>query len=118
MNVRWILVISMPTVPIPMEVLCAHVDLDMLEMDLHVMVHYLMLPSQKGLHYYFIPFHLAIPPPIALDGNGMVNVGRVFRLACRSVGDFSGPVVWMKDEETVPNIGVYLYNIITVPTLI
>lgn len=54
-------------------------------------------------------FHLAIPPPIALDGNSMVNVGRGLRLTCRSLGDFSGTVIWMKAEENVPSIGVYSY---------
>ena len=57
--------------------------------------------------HFHCSFLVAIPPPISLDGNRMVNVGRAFRLACRSVGDFSGAVVWMKDKENVPYIGLY-----------
>lgn len=40
----------------------------------------------------------------------MVNVGRAFRLICRSTGDFSGAVIWMKAEEDVTSIGLYLIH--------
>ena len=40
----------------------------------------------------------------------MVSVGRAFRLTCRSTGDFSGAVVWMKAGENVPTIGMYSYH--------
>ena len=110
MNVKWILCLVMPmlTAPIPVGVLLALVGLDILGMDLPVMVCWNSASVFNNIRDFL--FHIVIPPPIDVDGTGMVNVGRAFRLPCRSTGDFSGAVVWMKAEEDVTSIGLYSYH--------
>lgn len=104
-------VTSMLIAPTPVGVLIALVDLDIAGMDSPVMV-CCMGQSLTNVYDLIFLLPLAIPPPIALLGSGMVNVGRAFRLTCQSIGDFSGNVVWMKDGESIPSIGLcsrYLY---------
>ena len=112
MSVKRILCLVTPmlTAPTPVGVLLALVDLDILGMDLPAMVCRDSASVFNNIHDFL--FHIAIPPPIALDGTGiiMVNVGRAFSLTCRSTGDFSGAVVWMKAEEDIASIGLYSYH--------
>ena len=61
------------------------------------------------IHKSYYLYLLAIPPPISLSTNStQISIGslREFSLTCQSIGDFSGPVVWMKDGTIVPTIGL------------
>ena len=108
MNARLLLVghvMLMLTAPILLVALSALVDLDTQGMDLVVKVR---IPTYSWIQVMMVSFtSLAIPPPLSLSTSSQVNIGplKELNITCESVGDFSGPVMWMRDGRNISNIG-------------